>query len=543
MALIDRRTFVRRAGMVAAGSALGFSSTGCGADVITSTVPCLARVDAPAALPGMTYLKASEIGCALNCDLTSGLNTRTGGAATDDAPVINAAMAGASAANPITLIIDGPALISGLFLPAGGYWSIAGLGCGTGFFIKTGTNNDGIHNGGPKAAVPSDPGPNVPLPTRGRNVSLSNFTINGNQGNGTNGDSTTGATQGSAANDLFYFCINLMNLNNITITNVVVVNSPSYHIRFSNTGNVAVTGCVMDSTGPNTDGLHFDGPANDIVISGCSITCQDDGIALNCPEGYTGNISRVTISDCTFNTNSLARLYTISTSNSPYKFTIDTVTVSNCSGTFLVAAFMIGQGSASAPNSVGALNVSNCQLTTPTVLDISANFGAIDLDNVTMTPLNANIGDGLAFARTSGYYVGLVYAGSSLTFENCTMLRNSNNPVAAVIIENGSSIGLVEFDGFALQDPTGSAYPAAAELVDIVSGSIGSLVIDTLSTGHIASPVNLGAFATIGSVSGKGVLATAWPFPDSVMANGVPYISATTNQPSIKVGGVVEPYP
>ena len=30
----------------------------------------------------------------------------------------------------------GSALISGLFLPAGGYWSIAGLGCGTGFYVK-----------------------------------------------------------------------------------------------------------------------------------------------------------------------------------------------------------------------------------------------------------------------------------------------------------------------------------------------------------------------------------------------------------------------
>ena len=39
------------------------------------------------------------------------------------------------------------------------------------------------------------------------------------------------------------------------------------------------------------------------------------------------------------------------------------------------------------------------------------------------------------------------------------------------------------------------------------------------------------------------MLATGWEFPDSVMADGVPYISATTGSPSIKVGGIVEPYP
>jgi hypothetical protein len=87
----------------------------------------------------MTYIRASEIGCALDCDLRNGRNKYTGDAATDDGPRINAAMAGATADNPITLIIDGSALISGLFLPAGGYWNIAGLGCGTGFFVKTGT--------------------------------------------------------------------------------------------------------------------------------------------------------------------------------------------------------------------------------------------------------------------------------------------------------------------------------------------------------------------------------------------------------------------
>ena len=49
-------------------------------------------------------------------------------------------------------------------------------------------------------------------------------------------------------------------------------------------------------------------------------------------------------------------------------------------------------------------------------------------------------------------------------------------------------------------------------------------------------------FSSIGSVSGAGVLATAWEFPDAVMANNVPYISANTGLPSIKVNGVVEPY-
>jgi len=49
-------------------------------------------------------------------------------------------------------------------------------------------------------------------------------------------------------------------------------------------------------------------------------------------------------------------------------------------------------------------------------------------------------------------------------------------------------------------------------------------------------------FSSIGSVSGNGVLATGWEFPDAVMVDGVPYISANSGLPSIKVGGVVETY-
>src|SRR5437868_4654309 len=166
------------AGLAAVGSAIGGSLLSCASISDGTVVPCLGPAAAPTPVPGMTYIRASEIGCALDCDLEFGFNKVTHGKATDDAAKINAAMAGASAGHPITLIMDGSALISGLFLPAGGHWSIAGLGCGTGFFVESGSNNDAIHNGPPDAAVPSDPGP--PVPPRGRNVSLSNFTVNGN---------------------------------------------------------------------------------------------------------------------------------------------------------------------------------------------------------------------------------------------------------------------------------------------------------------------------------------------------------------------------
>jgi hypothetical protein len=535
--LIDRRAFLK-ASLLAAGSGFCCSLIGCDSGF---SIPCLGPAPPPTPVPGMTYIRASEIGCALDCDLRNGRNKYIGGAATDDGPRINAAMAEATAEKPITLIIDGSALISGLFPPAGGNWSIAGLGCGTGFFVKTGTNNDGIHNGPPSAAVPFDPGP--PVPARGSKISLSNFTLNGNQGNGHNGNSTSGLRLGSK--EAFYCGINLMNLNNITIEKVVLVNTPAYHIRLSNVGSVTVSGCVMKSHGVGTDGIHFDGPANDITISNCDFTTGDDSIALNCPEGYSGDISRVAVSNCTFNSWSLMRLYTVNWGTN--KFKINSVSVSNCNGRLVEAPFLIGLAGGSNANSIDNLTIADCTLTAPTILGVAENFGNISLKNVTLNPSVSNVvwvpppsNRVCAFLRPSPLYGNISFVGSNLSFENCRICRSGSMSIAAVILDNDSTISNIAFNGFGVQD---LGPPAAVpSLVGIGSGAIGELVLNAVISSNINAPVSGNGFSSVGSVSGTGVLATGWEFPDAVMADGVPYISASSGLPSIKVNGVVEPY-
>ena len=531
--VMNRRVFLKT-GLFAVNSAFAGFLMSCDSGF---SIPCLGPAPPPKPVPGMTYIRASEIGCALDCNLTTGRNKHSGGAATDDGPRINAAMAAAGPNNPITLIIDGSALISGLFLPALGNWSIAGLGCGTGFFIQTGANNDGIHNGPPNAAVPFDPGP--PAPIRGANVSLSNFTVNGNQGNGHDGDSTSGLRLGSS--QAFYCSVNLMNLDNISIEKVVVVRSPAYHFRFSNVGNVTVSGCIMKSRGVGTDGLHFDGPANDIRISNCSFSTEDDSIALNCPEGYSGNISRVSVDNCTFDSWSLMRLYT--TNWNTAKFNIDSVSVSNCTGRLSEAAFLIGISGQSHPNSVDRLSIRDCQLTAPAILGLAENFGRITLERVTLTPSQsranwvATQGNRIcAFARPSPLYGNVSFAGGSLSFENCSIGQHENS-VASVVLENDSTIDNLIFNGFGLQ---AGSMPA---LLEMPAGSIGQLLLNSMNSSNIMVPLPASEFSNVASVSGTGVLATGWEFPDAVMADGVPYISASTGLPSIKINGTAQPYP
>lgn len=532
---ISRRCFLIRTGLVAVGSAFGAPLLGFGEALID--IPCLGPAAAPSRVPGMTYVRASEIGCALDCDLRTGRNKYTGGEATDDAPRINAAMAGCSATNPITLIIDGSALVSGLYLPAAGSWSIAGLGCGTGFYVKSGINNDGIHNGPPNAVTSNDPGP--PPPPRGRNVSLANFTLNGNQGNGRNGVSTTGAPHGR--NDVWFFGVNLMNLDCISIQNLVVVNSPAYQVRMSNVGNVTVSGSVFQGRGVNSDGLHFDGPANDLSISNCRFTTSDDSIALNCPEGYSGDISRVTVTGCTFNSLSLMRLYTASATA---RFRIHDVSVNNCTGTLTEAAFPVGFLAIGYTDAVASLSVSNCSLAAPVVFGVTEHFGTIHAKDVTFYPTATNWekqpSRQCAFLRPPAYNGLNSWIGSRLILENCKVVRRNGTEFAAVIPEQSSVISSLEFDGFSEQED-GSMKPAEG-LLDLDFGSVGQLILNSVDSRNIGAAVQFGGIANVGSVSGAGVLATHWPFPDSVMADGVPYISAQTGRPSIKVNGIVEAY-
>jgi hypothetical protein len=300
----------------------------------------------------------------------------------------------------------------------------------------------------------------------------------------------------------------------------------------------------MKSRGVGTDGLHFDGPSNDIRISNCSFSTEDDSIALNCPEGYSGDISRVSVDNCTFDSWSLMRLYTAN--GGPNKFNIDSVRISNCNGKLREAAFLIGTIGGSNPKSVDGLIISDCQLTAPTILAMAENFGSISLKNVTFTPWASRVvwvapqlTRLCAVLRPSPLYGNVSFSGSSLSLENCTIVNNGKS-LTTVVLDNDSTIDNLTFDGLGLQQD--GSFPSLPSLVDIRTGSISELVLNSVNSANIDAPVLLNQFSEIGAVSGTGVLATGWEFPDTVMADGVPYMSASTGRPSIKINGIVKPY-
>jgi hypothetical protein len=194
---------------------------------------------------------------------------------------------------------------------------------------------------------------------------------------------------------------------------------------------------------------------------------------------------------------------------------------------------------------IASLSVSDCTLTAPLVFGVAEHFGTIQAKNVTFfpTPIDwrSQPNHAGAFLRPPPWPNGLNdWIGTNVILENCKIVRRESTDVAAVIFEKQSIISNLEFNGFAVQQAQFSD-PATA-LLNLGPGTVNQLVLDSVDGSYIGAPVDGGAFTRIGTVAGSGVLATRWRFPDAVMANGVPYISATTGLPSIKVDGVVEPY-
>jgi hypothetical protein len=236
------------------------------------------------------------------------------------------------------------------------------------------------------------------------------------------------------------------------------------------------------------------------------------------------------------------RLYT---TDGNRKFNISDVSVSNCSGSLWESAFLIGLYPGANPNSVASLTVADCNLSAPVIFAMAENFGTITLQNTTFIPEktsqtlwpHAETNHASALMRPSPLYGDIVFLGSNLVIENCQIIRDSSIDLIPIILGNNSTIANVTINGFSVQKKS------VPELIDIIYGSIGQLVLNAVDATEIKRPLSPGGFLNIGSVSGSGVLATGWEFPDSVMANGVPYISASTGQPSIKVKGVVQAYP
>lgn len=484
-------------------------------------------------------VKASELGCALDVDLDSGASTKGAGAATDDTAILNKFLATAFASNPIALQMDGAALITGLQISRAGYTTIQGSGDATGFFLKTGSNNDAIHNR--PAGYVIDPGP--PAPARiGQQIALKNFRVNGNRGDGHNGNSTTGDPHGGGGFPWF-IGLNLMDVEQVTIDQVTVLHASTYSMRLSNVGHATISRCRLAPFGPNekvvgnnTDGIHVNGPSNDIQISGCYFRTGDDAIALNAPEGHGGSIERVTATDCVFDgVQLMMRMY----SGSRGAVLVDGVQVSGFSGTANVSCFLFGLEDRpfilTQKDAVRNVVIHNCQVSGPYLAFMQDNMQDVTFSDVIWTPTSAPYG----MVATANHDLTI----RSLTLMKCTVLQTAQGHGAVCVVdlrglyagELATTLEKLTIDGVTCTDAEGTKQGSLDALVMLSKGSqVNSIVLATVDARKIKRLVPEAQWGQVDQVSGAGVLASGWAIPDGKMAEKTAYVSEETLMPAMK---------
>ncbi len=476
---------------------------------------------------------ASDLGCTLDCDLATGL-TAAGTPATDNTALLNAFLATASASNPITLVLDGPTLITGLLIN-GGHTTIEGIGPDSGFFLKSGSNSHAIRNYSP---MEGDPGPGHIAPPRSNAaIALRNFRLNGNRGDGRSGNSGRGITYDNSGQVMLYG-ISLLHATGIWLEDLILHDATTYAITLSNCAAVVCRNLRIEapSNDRNTDGIHFNGPASDIQISNCYFQTGDDAIALNAPEGIGGPIERVAISNCLFERAATCiRIYGCTDPKLPYP--VSNVVLGNCTGSLTNTPFMLGFERRAAIDNLQGFQASNCSFQTNYWATLNESCGTLNFQ--------ANTWDSPTIA---GFFlwIPLPVTLSSITLANCRIYRGTrgNAPafgLSAADAARGSVIRKLSLEGFAVEHEAGQIYPSIPYLLDTSNVTIEHLYIGSLDPANIAALVKPSLdFRGVHEISGPGVLATGFAIPDNVIAENTPYLSASSGNPSIKLHGKVK---
>lgn len=504
-----------------------------------------------------TVKKASELGCALNCDDNNpGINPGNGlilaggfagQLAVDDTTALNAFLATATATNPIKLILDGFAYTTGLVLSAAGNTTIEGIGWGSGIYVLNGSNQDGIRIGAYTAATQNSEGVNTLTPPAraATDITLSNFTIDANAAhNNTGGGPATPVNQpvsGSIAHCTFGAI--LANCTNVAVDRMNFLIAPEFALAISNANAITVTRSRFTSgTAVIHDGVHIYGWCEDIAIGDCYFATGDDAIGLNAPEGYGGDISRVTVTNCIFNGSlSVMRVYpSVSVTDLPtnYLHKIRNVVVSNCTGYVRGVCFSIGisgGGWYSAPDAdqIQDLSVSNCTFSAPLGLAlIYAPIGSISFRGIKFIPTATNPVVSVDFSSIG-----------ELVMSGVRVLRNPDGnaaPSSLVYVYTTAAMDRITISDFALIDEEGRSYTAMPALLDM-QGTVAAVRLDAVDLGNITALVSSSGWTHVTKLLGSGVMGTGAQVPDSVMDSNALYLSSTASgAPSIKVGGTAK---
>jgi hypothetical protein len=475
-------------------------------------------------------VKVSDLGCPVD-------------GVTDATSCVNDFLANASPSNPLKLVLDGTVAMKGMVLSGKGNTWIEGLGWGTGVVIEAGSNQDGIRIGAYTGGYSDGMGV-ARAPARGAsNIILSDFTVDANGSSDSTG-AIAGVTPanvpvpGAPAHPVFG--VVMKDATGIVVDHVRFINPPVFCLAFANVADVTVSDSSFISSRYLQDGVHVDGPAENIRILNNVFATGDDGVALNAPEGYGGDISDVLVEGNTFqNAWTVARIYTSIKANPGDTHYARRIVFRHNRGSTQQTAFNIGvEGAAYTPAA-------------DQITDVSFEGNDISSPNgfaIMRTPFGVlRFVDNFYDAPTTRAPMIQVEqpGGREIELTGNTILRTSAGHEGAPLFSlAGGPLGGLTLAGKRVTDETGSSFAAVPYLVDI-GAPTGRLRIDSVDMTQVMTLMNpLDRFQSVASVSGAGLLATKEQIEDEIVADGSTYWSATTphaGQVCVKADGKAKP--
>lgn len=330
---------------------------------------------------------ASKAGASLDTDLLKG-----GGS--DDTAILQRLLDRAVDGKGVHLIIDGPALISGLTV-----YGRTTVECtaGGGFYLKDNSLGAIIRNANRSRDALID-----------EHIEIRGCFINGNRKGQPRslGPANSFFRYVQEADGTFRSGLQFLGVQHLTIENVTLWNVHGFHSWIANAKFISIRSILVDTGVPtfpdkaslseqkewtrkywsNDDGLHFDGPIQYLTIDGAKLRTWDDGIALNAndygldditlgnemgPYVGQGPITDVSITNVMF-MNSHRGIRMLSSNQR-----IDRVSVQNVTGTNRERFIAISHLSSPSRGNFGSITFSNVNVECsphPSWKDLHADF-------------------------------------------------------------------------------------------------------------------------------------------------------------------------
>lgn len=359
--------------------------------------------------------------------------------------------------------------------------------------------------------------------------------------NSTTGDARGITTPSGGFNAVTWYCgVNLVSALGIELDRIRTYNIPTFAYRLGNISQFDIDGVFHDGTaydaGINCDGIHIDGPASLGTIRGVEMNDMiDDCIALNCPEGYGGNISQIAISDTVLN-NAWFGIFGYTTlGGANPKYVLSDVAISNVEMVGRATTITFGTdfnvllrlGYEGSPNltasSINNILVSNCIMrggggtVLNSFMEVRDSCGIIKIKNCVFVPTDN--GDIAISLDTSSVVLAdldaelLIGSGGALT------------SWTALSVPGSAATGTISRAALDIQQSGTTNMPY---LIDPTNLAISDLEIKRLTPTYVTALINGSTWTNLPKIRGAGVVGSLFQIPDAQMVDGCMYVSNTS---------------